>query len=169
MASEKPQLKALKRESIQRAYEKAERYRLLNEPLASESICLDILAIEPEHAPALVCLLLALTDQFGVAGTRTLERARTLLPRLPGAYEQVYYAGIICERFAKQKLGEHHPGARTLAYGYLEEALELYTRAEGLAPTGNDDAVLRFNACVRLIELYGLTAPSETAREPEYD
>jgi hypothetical protein len=41
-----------------------------------------------------------------------------------------------------------------------------YERAEKLAPGGNDDAVLRFNACVRIIERHGLTAPQRDDSEP---
>jgi len=43
---------------------KAERYRLLNEPEEAESICRDILDVDPTHEAALVNFLLALTDQF---------------------------------------------------------------------------------------------------------
>ena len=42
-------LKALSREAIPAALEKAERYRLLNEPGEAESICLDILQADPEN------------------------------------------------------------------------------------------------------------------------
>src|SRR5882757_9948945 len=95
--------------AIPRAFEKAERYRLLNEPWEAESICLDILAIEPDHAQALTCLLLALTDQFGTGPAPALlvERARQLLPRMTRDYERAYYTGIICERVAKSLLLRH--------------------------------------------------------------
>jgi hypothetical protein len=159
------QLKPIHEDTIPRAFEKAERYRLLNEPFEAESICLDILAIEPNHAQALGCLLLSLTDQFNHGGARAMERARALLSRFSSDYEKAYYAGIISERFAKRKLRDGHPGANALAYGYLHEAMAAYEKAEKLAPTGNDDAVLRFNACVRMIERYGLTAPQ--ADNPE--
>src|SRR6478752_6772929 len=154
------QLKPIHHDTIPRAFEKAERYRLLNEPFEAESICLDILAIEPEHARALGCLLLALTDQFSHGGAQAVERARALLERFPTAYEKAYYAGIISERFAKRRLRDGHPGARALAYGHLREAMVAFEKAERCAPSGNDDAVLRFNACVRMIESQQLTAPS---------
>ena len=154
------QLKPIHRDAIPRAFEKAERYRLLNEPFEAESICLDILAIEPNHTQALGCLLLSLTDQFS-HGAQVVERARALLARFSGEYEKAYYSGIISERFAKRKLRDGHPGAKALAFGCLNEAMAAYEKAEKLAPTGNDDAVLRFNACVRMIEHHGLTAPLE--------
>lgn len=160
------QLKPIHKDTISRAFEKAERYRLLNEPFEAESICLDILAVEPEHTQALGCLLLSLTDQFSHGGAQAIERARALLARFAGDYEKAYYAGIISERFAKRKLRDGHPGAKALAYGHLHEAMAAYERAEKLAPAGNDDAVLRFNACVRMIERYELSAPELDDAEP---
>ena len=58
------ELKPIEKGSIPRAIEKAERYRLLNEPVEAESICRDILDVDPENQKALVVLLLAITDQF---------------------------------------------------------------------------------------------------------
>jgi hypothetical protein len=160
------QLKPIHKDTVARAFEKAERYRLLNEPFEAESICLDILAVEPTHPQALGCLLLALTDQFAQSAGQAMERARALLSRFPGEYERAYYGGIISERFARRKLRDGHPGAKAVAYGHLHEAMAAYEKAERLAPNGNDDAVLRFNACVRMIERHGLTPPPADEREP---
>jgi hypothetical protein len=158
-------LKPIHRDGIPRAFEKAERYRLLSEPFESESICLDILAIDPNHQQAVACLLLSLTDQFSSGAAQALERAKGLLSRFSGDYEKLYYAGIIAERFAKRKLRDGHPGAKALAYGYLQEAMGSFEAAEKLAPAGNDDAVLRYNACVRMIERHELTPPPADDRE----
>src|SRR4030095_12727633 len=57
-------LKVLSAAAIPAALERAERYRLLNEPTQAESICLDILEVESQNQPALILLLLSLTDQF---------------------------------------------------------------------------------------------------------
>jgi hypothetical protein len=159
------QLKPIAKASIPRALEKAERYRLLNEPRQAESICLDVLAIEPDNQHALSCQLLALTDQFGGVVSGLSERAKALLPRFKGAYERDYYAGIIAERFAKHQLAKDHPGARGAAYEYLVEAIKHYDDAEKHAPPGNDDAILRHNTCVRIIELHRLEAPSGSDQE----
>lgn len=159
------QLKPIHKDTIPRAFEKAERYRLLNEPFEAESICLDILAVEPSHGQALACLLLSLTDQFSHGAAQAMERARALLPSFASEYEREYYAGIISERFAKRRLRDGHPGAKALAYGYLTEAMAAYAKAEKLAPAGNDDAVLRFNACVRMIERHALSAPAADDHE----
>jgi len=59
------ELKHLSPEAIPAALEKALRYRLLNEPAEAESICHDVLTIDPENQEALVMLLLAITDRFG--------------------------------------------------------------------------------------------------------
>ena len=59
------ELKKLSREGIPAAMEKMKRYRLLNEPENAESICRDILAVEPGHRDAKIGLLLCITDQFG--------------------------------------------------------------------------------------------------------
>src|ERR671927_1146689 len=96
-----PELKPLSREAIPAALEKAERYRLLNEPGEAESICLDVLAADPENQQAIITLLLAMTDRFskgyGVSDTQTNE----LLTRLKSEYEREYYSGIVAERRAK--------------------------------------------------------------------
>ncbi len=158
-------LKRIAKDSVARALEKAERYRLLNEPRAAESICLDVLAIEPEHQQALACMLLALADQFSTGAPGLVERAKQLLPRLAGEYEQAYYAGIISERYARQQLVQYHPGAGFSAYEYLQQAMSYYEKAEALAPKGNDDAILRYNTCVRMIERHHLVAPSHEEHE----
>jgi hypothetical protein len=152
------ELKPIARDAIARALDKAEQYRLLNEPRAAESICLDVLAIEPDNQQAVTGLLLALTDQFGMRGTGIAEQAKQLVPRLSGEFERAYYAGIISERLARQQLSQDQPGAGFEAFEYLVEAMEHYARAEPLAPDGNDDAILRHNTCVRMIERHQLVA-----------
>src|SRR5574341_2557695 len=104
------ELKPLSREAVPRALEKAERYRLLNEPVEAESIARDVLTLDPANQKALVMLLLALTDQFA-AGRGDTEAARALLPRLEGDYERSYYAGIVCERRAKAHHERSSPGS----------------------------------------------------------
>jgi len=142
-------LKSISTDAIPKAREKAERYRLLNEPSLAESICLDILAISRSHQQALVSLLLARTDQFGHGVT--MKSAEEVLLRLEGEYERAYYAGLIWERQGHAHLREHGLGSNANAYHALHEAMNHYERAEALRPPGNDDAVLRWNACVRVL------------------
>src|SRR5262245_43656179 len=142
-------LKPISPESISDALAKVERYRFLNEPSLAESICLDILAVEPGNQPALISLLLARTDQFG--NGVTAAKAREVLAQIEGAYERAYYAGIIWERTAHAHLRAGGPHAGATAYDALRQAMELYERAETVRPSGNDDALLRWNTCARVI------------------
>jgi len=68
------ELKPLSREGVPHALEKAVRYRLLNEPADAESICHDVLAVDPENQEALTTLLLALTDQIEQRSDAEVER-----------------------------------------------------------------------------------------------
>jgi tetratricopeptide (TPR) repeat protein len=143
------ELKPISPEAVPVALAKAERYRLLNEPWQAESICRDVLRIEPEHDLALVMLLLSLTDQFGKGVTA--PQAREVLARIQGAYEHAYYAGIISERWAESLIRKGAPGVGVIAYENLREAMQHYERAEALRPEGNDDAILRWNTCARIL------------------
>jgi hypothetical protein len=158
-------LKSLSKEGIGAALEKAVRYRLLNEPRAAESICLDILAVDPENQQAIVTLLLALTDQLS-RDVSVASSARALLPQLQNEYERQYYAGIICERQAKAVLNRGAPGGESDAYEWFREAMDFFEQAEALRPAGNDDAILRWNACARLIMRNHLTPRPQDMVEP---
>jgi hypothetical protein len=145
------QLKRLSKQGIATALAKVERYRLLNEPWEAESICLDVLDAEPDNQHALVSLLLALTDQFGMVSGDVLSRARELLPRLGSEYAQAYYAGIICERRGKALMETGTPGTGPAVYAWLREAMTRYEEAEPLRPEGNEDPLIRWNTCARII------------------
>jgi len=142
-------LKPISHGGIPEALAKAERYRLLNEPWQAESICLDVLHVEPEHQQARIILLLSLTDQFG-KGVST-ARARETLTHLTSEYDRAYYGGIIHERWAEALLRQGSPGAGFTAYQSLREAMECYERAETSRPPDNDDSILRWNTCARIL------------------
>jgi hypothetical protein len=144
-------LKKLSAEAIPPALERAERYRLLNEPVQAESICLDILAVEPDNQQALVILLLALSEQFGENITEKLDRAWSNLPKLIDEYQQAYYQGILLERQARLYMRSDAPGSNFSAYDLFSEAMRLFEKAERLRPPGNDEALLRWNTCARTI------------------
>jgi hypothetical protein len=143
------ELKPISLQSIPHTLEKVERYRLLNEPALAESICLDILAIVPDHQQALISLLLARTDQFH--SNVQLKETQEVLARITGEYEQAYYAGVIWERLGNARSRHGDPGARASAYHALRDAMSHYERAIKFAPPGNDDAILRWNTCARMI------------------
>ena len=149
------QPKPISKDAIPSALVKAERYRLLNEPDEAESICLDVLQIEPANQEALVTLILALTDQFRdetTASRHAASRAGELIPRLTDEYDRDYYAGIIRERRARAVLARDRYAAATTATEWLREAMSFFERAEAIRPPNNDDAVLRWNACARLLQ-----------------
>jgi hypothetical protein len=155
------ELKRLSKEAIPAALEKALRYRLLNEPAEAESICYDVLEIDPENQEALAMLLLALTDRFGKGYSVGITQAQEVLSRLRDPYERAYYAGIICERRAKAQLRQGQPGSRYNAYEFLSEGMVWFEKAETLRPVKNDDALLHWNTCARLIMGNQLTARAE--------
>jgi hypothetical protein len=152
-------LKRLSREGVAVALERAERYRLLNEPWEAASICEDVLAVDPSNRQAVVTMLLALTDQFRLQETGVVGAARDLLPRLASPYDRHYYEGIIYERQGKALLHYGPPGSGSAVYHLLRQAMECYQQAEPLRPPGNDASIIRWNTCARLIMAHGHVRP----------
>src|SRR5918994_2782656 len=132
------ELKPLSHSAVEAALEKARHYRLLNEPGAAESICLDILAIEPANQEALVNIVLAMSDRFAKDYAVGDGRIQDFLAKIQGEYERAYYTGIVYERRAKAVLEKGGINADEL----FEQAMEWFEKAEGLRPAGNDDAIL---------------------------
>src|SRR5687767_3289145 len=91
-------LKPLSKDGVEGALNKAEHYRLLNQPQLAESICLDVLEIDKENQKASIVLLLALTDQFGKSVPTAVKRASEISNSLKDPYTKAYYTGIILER-----------------------------------------------------------------------
>src|ERR1700682_1185575 len=158
------ELKALSKEAIPAALEKATRYRLLNEPAEAESICLDVLKADPENQEAIVALLLALTDRFTKGYGVGDAQAKELLARIRDEYERAYYTGIFAERRAKTKLTQNTPDCRFQAYDLFREAMSWFEKAETIRPSGNDAALLRWNTCVRIIAQNKLVPRGEEER-----
>jgi hypothetical protein len=144
------ELKTLSPEAVARALARAERYRLLNEPGEAVSICLDALEVQSDNQTALTTLILALTEQFDHDASCVPEAWATVA-RLGDDYERAYYSGIVHERHAKSRLRHGMPGCGPLAYEWLRQAMTWYEKAEAIRPAANDDALLRWNACARLI------------------
>ena len=148
--SESLTLKSISKAAIPRALEKAERYRLLDDPEQAESICLDILAADPDNYAAIVVLILSLTDQFVGHGTRRGRLAREYVDRLTDPYQRNYYEGLVWEREARACV--NRPMGSGFAYDLFRSAMACYERASVLSPADDDDAILRWNACARTIE-----------------
>jgi len=142
-------LKVISPDGVGAAMSKAELYRLLNEPEEAESICHDVLAVEPEHQLALRLLGLAITDQFTGDPSDRHSDVECAFQRLTDRYERLYYMGILHERRAKAQLRAGRPPHMLMVL--LDDAMHCYEEAEQILPTGNDDAILRWNRCVRLI------------------
>ncbi|MFQ5968372.1 MAG: hypothetical protein ACE5MI_12315 [Acidimicrobiia bacterium] len=158
------ELKRLTEEGLPAALERAEHYRLLNQPELAESICLDILEVEPDNQRALVVLILAITDQFETGGSDPrATAARKHVDRLSDPYQRSYYAGIISERRARAFLSRGP--SQQFAYQHFRQAMEFYEEAAAIRPAGNDDAILRWNTCARSIKLRKLRPRPEREGE----
>ncbi len=141
------QLKPLHIEAIPAALEKANRYRLLNEPGAAESICLDILDVDPENQEALKTIVLAMSDRLSKDYAIGDARIAEFITRIKSDYERSYYTGIMYERRGKSVLAKNGIGA----YELFRQAMDCFETAEAMRPAGNDDAILRWNGCARVI------------------
>jgi tetratricopeptide (TPR) repeat protein len=144
------QLKSISKAGIPEAIAKAELYRYLNEPEEAESICHDILAVDPDNQLARRMLGLAITDQFIGAVSNRYTEAQTIFQSLRDPYERHYYCGLLHERRAKAQLLVGY--APHVLLPLIEEAMGCFAEAEKIRPAGNDDSILRWNRCVRLLE-----------------
>jgi hypothetical protein len=164
------ELKPISAGAIPAALAKAERYRLLNEPGAAESICLDILDLEPDHQGALVNLLLARTDRLAETMASGLLKAKEVLPRLQDRFARAYYEGVIHERHATALLRSGRPGTAAMASQGFRAAMAHYERALALRPGDSDEAALRWNTCARILNDSPHLAPrGEDRYEPVLD
>ncbi len=152
------QLKILSKEAVPSALERAKHYRLLNEPGAAESICLDILQIEPDNQDALITLVLAMSDRFGSDYAVGDMRVQDYLSKIEGEYQHAYYTGIIYERRAKAMLKNGAIGSESTAYELFRQAMNWFERAEAVRPARNEDVILRWNGCARVIMMNKLEA-----------
>lgn len=165
------QLKPLSAASIPNALVRAKHYRLLNEPWQAESICRDILQVESGNQTALRYLILAITDQFSnQKGASRAAEAMALCSDLESDYEQKYYRGIIEERLGKITLLRNTPRVKYIAYERYRTAMDFFEGAQKIQPEGNQDAVLRWNACVRRIHEFKLVpSPDDDHVQPFLD
>jgi replication-associated recombination protein RarA len=145
------ELKPLSKDGVDTALEKAEHYRLLNQPRLAESICMDVLDVDSGNQRAIVVLLLALTDQFKQSSTKASKHALELANSLKDEYSKIYYTGIIHERQGSAALGSSMPGADFDAYTWYREAMQFYEKANEINKGENNDPVLRWNTCARII------------------
>ena len=144
------ELKKISSDAVDHSLDKAKHYRLLAQPEQAESLCLDILEVEPSNQQTLVVMVLALTDQFGHHGSKgCIRRAKGYVDQIQSEYHKFYYSGIIAEREGRAML--NRGPARSFAYECFREAMDLFEKAEGVRPTNDDDPILRWNSCARTI------------------
>lgn len=157
-----PKLKAISKTGIPEAISKAELYRYLNEPGEAESICRDILAVEPGNQAAQRLLGLAITDQFDGSSADRYSEAEAIFKGLTDQYERLYYGGLLHERRAKAQLRAGRAPHTLLVL--FEEAMRCFEKAEAVRPEGNDDSILRWNRCARLLQKF-----KTFERQPDLD
>jgi hypothetical protein len=161
-------LKPISAQSIPDALARVERYRLLNEPSLAESICLDILAVDPSHQQALISLFLARTDQFSSNSNSnsnaSAKASHEVLSEITGDYERAYYTGIFWERLGHARLRQTSQAAA--AFHAFQEAMTHYELAASLNTSGNEDATLRWNTCARVIMQNPHIWPHEAPADP---
>ena len=143
------QLKTISKQGIAEAFSKVTLYRSLNEPEEAESICHDILAVEPENQLAQRLLGLTITDQFTGQTADRYSEVETLFENLTDLYERHYYMGLHYERRAKAQMRVGRPPQVLIPL--FSQAMLHFEEAEKIRPADNDDSVLRWNRCVRLL------------------
>ena len=93
---------------------------------------------------------LAITDQFSGGGADRYAVVERLFQSLADPYERFYYCGLLYERRAKAQLRAGHAPHTLLPL--LEQAMQCFGEAEKIQPPNNNDAILRWNRCVRLLQ-----------------
>ena len=160
------QLKKISEISVPSALEKAQRYRLLNEPSEAESICHDILEVDPKNNDAKVMLILSLSDQLGDRMSAFTE-AQVIVDTLTDDYDRSYFMGLLCERRARAHFRQSSMGCEHVAYDWFQDALKFFDEAAKRRPKGNDDSYFRWNAVVRTLEQHPSLQPHQENPEPQ--
>ena len=92
----------------------------------------------------------AASNSSGSTGKSDPPVALNRFNSLTSDYERAYYTGILRERTAKAQLRAGRP-PHTVAPTF-EDAMRCFEAAEKISPPDNDDAILRWNRCVRLLQ-----------------
>ncbi len=150
-------LKPLSKEAIPKAIDRAKQYRQLNQPWHAESICRDVYAVDPDHQQNLIILFLAITDQFvNDKHGKSMQDAEEIIDKLRDEYQRDYARGIVFERQASAAIKRGGPRASYIAYYHILRALEFYEKSAKSHPDKNEESILRYNTCVRMVEEFDL-------------
>ena len=140
-------VKRISTAGIAEAIAKAELYRSLSEPEEAESICRDILTIEPQHQLAL--RLLGLPDRsVHRSWVRSYREAEEIFQQLNDRMNGTTTLG---SRTSDARKRSSKPGNCLLTVQALRTGSYLSQRLRN-SPAENDDAILRWNRCVRLLQ-----------------
>lgn len=159
-------LKKISTASVPAALKMAERYRLLNDPGEAESICLDILEVDPKNHDAQISLILSLSDQLSER-MGAFEEAQMIVHGLKKKYERNYYSGVLCERRARAHFRSDSMSSGHVAYDWFQQALDFFDKAGKDRPKGNDKAYFRWNAIVRMLAQHPSLKPYAENSEPQ--
>ncbi len=161
------ELKPLSKEAIPKAIDRAKQYRQLNQPWHAESICRDVYDVDPDHQQNLIILFLAITDQFvNEKHGKSMQDAEEIIDKLRDEYQRDYAHGIVFERQASAAIRRGGPRAGYIAYYHILRALEYYEKSAKSHPDKNEESILRYNTCVRMIEEFDLRpAPDDDENE----
>ncbi len=165
MANERFELKPLGPDAIDAALKRALHYRYLNQPHLAESICRDVLRVTADHGEARAMLVMSQCDQFGTTEGIPVQDVLAMAGKLEAGYERAYYSGLVCERRAEAALLKGGPAAGAIAHEWFMRAMDHYAEAEPLRPDDNDDAILRWNTCARILNRHPDVRPREEEAE----
>lgn len=147
------ELKKISLDAVTHALELGERYRLLGEPDQATSICRDVLIVDPNNQTARRMLLLALTDQFArTKGGGTQHEAEMIAESLDSDYDRHYYLGVVFERWGRSLHMRAAPSH--VAGDWISKAMAEYEKAAAHRAGDDDSALLRWNACARLLDRF---------------
>ena len=155
-------LKSLTPAAIEGALKLAADSRQGGQPQTCESVCHDVLQVESTNQEALRLLLLSHADRFNEDSSQHEMAARDAQSRLTSEYDRAFYDGYILHRLAQSAIASGSPLAARVVYELLSGAMASYEDAERVRPKGNDDAILLWNACQRLLQSTPHTGPRET-------
>lgn len=155
-------LKPISKDAIPHAIDRAKKYRLLNEPWHAESICRDVYKADPDNQQNLIILLLSITDQFKSSmHSKSITDAMKVIDLLKDNYQKDYANGLVHERLASAAIIKGGPRSHYIAYYHLLDAMEWYEKSQKNHPEKNEESVLRWNTCARMIEEFDLKPSPE--------
>ena len=145
------ELKTLGADQVSSALAAAEQCRAGGEAETAESICTDILEVDPGNARAIELLLWSRVDLLGEGRYGGVERAQEALALVQSDFERHYLEGVICEQQARFLIGKRGRHSSRVAYDWFRHAMDAFEEAARIAPD-RPEASLRWNACLRSIE-----------------